>query len=147
MSIREKGQSKVIFVPDLNYSPGETLTWADVSVIHRVRHGIYQRRGRLISLLTDFGRINTCYPDYHGKNSDEIYYTGSGRRGNQRLDAANRALLAAIGSGHPVPLFTKLAPGKWRFEGEWTVTAANYIWDDKTDRMVWKFRLKRFCEK
>ena len=41
---------------------GTLFTWDEVSDVHRVRHGIYQRNGRLISLLTDFGRINPCYP-------------------------------------------------------------------------------------
>lgn len=144
MSNLKRGQTKVIYVPAMEFMPGDILTWAEVSSIHRVRRGIYYRNGCLISLLTDFGQINHCYPDYRGKNDDEIFYTGSGRRGDQRLDAANLALMAAITTGHAVPLFNKLAPGKWRFEGHWTVNAAGYIRDEAAGRMVWKFRLVRY---
>src|SRR6188768_3325419 len=96
---------------------GEIYSWAEVSAIHRIRNGVYQRRGRLISLLTDFGRINPCYPDVHGHDAETILYTGSGRHGDQKLDAANRALLDAAGSDIAVPLFNKLAPGRWEFLG------------------------------
>ena len=37
---------------------GDIFSWDDVGKIHKTRNGIYQRDGRLISLLTDFGRIN-----------------------------------------------------------------------------------------
>jgi hypothetical protein len=40
--------------------PGEVLTWAEVSRTHRIRSGVHQRGGRLVSLLTDFGRIDPC---------------------------------------------------------------------------------------
>jgi hypothetical protein len=36
----------------------EILSWAEVNLTHRIQNGVYQRGGRLISLLTDFGRIN-----------------------------------------------------------------------------------------
>ena len=102
---------------------GEVFTWTTVSEVHRVRNGIYQRNGRLISLLTDFGRINPCYPDLHGESLDTILYTGAGRRGDQKLEAANRALLDAVDSAHHVPLFNKLAAGRWEFQGFWKVIA------------------------
>lgn len=123
--------------------PGDGLTWGDVSEIHKIRNGIYQRNGRLISLLTDFGRINPCYPDRHGGSSDVIFYTGSGRRGDQKLDAANRALLDAADSGHAVPLFNKLGVGRWEFTGCWRVVEGKYIYDEVRERMVWKFKLQR----
>lgn len=122
---------------------GDVLSWDQVSEIHRVRNGIYQRNGRLISLLTDFGRINPCYPDFHGDSADIIHYTGSGRRGNQKLDAANRALLDAVDTEIAVPLFNKLAPGRWEFLGHWQITAGIYIFDESQSRMVWKFTLAR----
>jgi len=125
---------------------GQFLTWNEVSEIHRVRHGIYQRHGRLISLLTDFGRINPCYPDFHGDSNEVIYYTGNGRRGDQKLDPQNRALLDAVESKIAVPLFNKLAPGKWEFMGHWRVAAGAYIFDEVQDRMVWKFTLQRAIE-
>lgn len=112
-----------------------------MSKIHKIRNGIYQRRGRLISLLTDFGRINPCYPDVHGDSEHVIYYTGSGRRGDQKLDAPNRALLNAIESKVAVPLFNKLGVGRWEFTGFWRVTEGKYVFDDKRDRMVWRFTL------
>lgn len=124
-------------------STGEILTWDAVSDIHRVRHGIYQRNGRLISLLTDFGRINPCYPDAHGETTHTILYTGNGRRGDQKLDAQNRAMLDAVSSALSVPLFNKLAPGRWKFMGHWRVAEGKYIFDEKQDRMVWKFTLIR----
>jgi len=122
---------------------GELLSWNDVSDIHKIRNGIYQRDGRLISLLTDFGRINPCYPDFHGDTRDVIFYTGSGRRGNQKLDAANRALLDAIETKLSVPLFNKLAVGRWEFTGFWKVMEGKYVFDDDRERMVWRFKLKR----
>ena len=111
--------------------------------MHRVRNGIYHRNGRLISLLTDFGRINPCYPDFHGDTNDVIHYTGSGRRGDQKLDAANTALLDATRTRVEVPLFNKLAPGRWEFMGFWTVNGGQYIFDEKQNRMLWKFTLKK----
>lgn len=122
---------------------GEIITWSEVSQIHKIRNGISHRSGRLISLLTDFGRINPCYPDRHGDTRDTILYTGSGRRGDQRLDPANRALLAAIEQKTIVPLFNKLAVGRWEFTGFWHVTDARYIFDENQNRMVWKFTLER----
>ena len=122
---------------------GDVFTWSEVAAVHRVRSGIYHRNGRLVCLLTDFGRINPCYPDFHGESTDVIHYTGSGRRGDQKLDAANRALLDAINSGHSVPLFNKLAPGRWEFTGQWSVVDGRYIFDEKQNRMLWKFTLIR----
>jgi hypothetical protein len=124
-------------------TPGEVFTWSEVSDIHRVRNGIYHRNGKLISLLTDFGRINPCYPDFHGETTETIYYTGSGRRGDQKLDAANTALLDAIKTEHAVPLFNKLSPGRWEFMGFWRVLDSQYVFDENQNRMLWKFTLKR----
>lgn len=118
-------------------------SWAEVSAVHKIRSGVYQRSGRLVSLLTDFGRINPCYPDFHGDTNDTIFYTGAGRRGDQKLDAANRALLNAATSGIYVPLFNKLAPGRWQYLGEWSVAGGVYIFDEGQARMVWKFTLRR----
>jgi len=122
---------------------GSILSWDEVSEVHGVRHGIYQRGGVLISLLTDFGKINACYPDFHGATSDVIHYTGNGRRGDQKLDAFNRALLDAVETDLSVPLFNKLAPGKWQFLGFWRVAAGVYIFDESQSRMVWKFTLSK----
>lgn len=123
--------------------PGAIFTWSEVSRVHRVRNGIYQRNGQLISLLTDFGRINPCYPDFHGDSRNVIHYTGYGRRGDQKLDAANRALLDAAGKDVEVPLFNKLAPGRWEFMGFWRVLEGRYVFDEKQNRMLWKFTLDR----
>lgn len=123
---------------------GEILSWAQVQRTHRIRSGVYQHGGRLISLLTDFGRINACYPDRHADASgDTILYTGAGRRGDQHLTPANRALLAAIESSHCVPLFNKLAPGRWQHLGYWRVTDAAHRFDEPEDRMLWRFTLKK----
>lgn len=122
---------------------GDVFSWNEVSEIHRVRNGIYQRGGNLISLLTDFGKINLCYPDFHGETNDTIFYTGSGRRGDQKLDSFNQALFNAVESKHTVPLFNKLAVGKWQFRGFWRVCEGKYIFDEKQNRMVWKFRLEK----
>jgi hypothetical protein len=127
--------------------PGDVLPWSEVSRVHKIRNGIYQKNGRLISLLTDFGRINPCYPDFHGESRDTIYYTGSGRRGNQKLDAPNRALFNAIESGHTVPLFNKLTVGRWEFVGLVKVTAGEYVYDEARERMTWRFTLIRVDEK
>ena len=123
-------------------SVGKIISWSEVSKIHKTRNGIYQRNGRLISLLTDFGRINPCYPDTHGDTRDTILYTGNGRRGDQKLDLQNRALLDAAISQISVPLFNKLKPGHWRFIGFWRVKEGSYIFDEKQERMVWKFTLE-----
>lgn len=122
---------------------GRIFSWDEVSEIHRVRHGIYRRGGRLISLLTDFGKINACYPDTHGSSKETILYTGNGRRGDQKLDAFNRALLDAVETAIAVPLFNKLAPGKWQFLGHWQVLDGKYIFDETHQRMVWRFELCR----
>jgi hypothetical protein len=126
-----------------SFTPGDIYTWNEVSNVHRIRNGIYQKNGRLISLLTDFGRINPCYPDAHAGGPDAILYTGSGRHGDQKLDPANRALLAAVGTDTPVPLFNKLAVGRWEFTGWWKVADGRYIFDEKQNRMLWKFTLIR----
>ena len=126
-----------------NLRPGKILTWGEVSDMHRIRNGIYQRNGRLISLLTDFGRINPCYPDVHGSSTDTIYYTGSGRHGDQKLDAANRALFDAIETKRSVPLFNKLAVNRWEYTGLWRVTNGKYIFEDRQERMIWQFTLER----
>lgn len=131
------------FGATIDLAPGDILSWTQVSEIHKIRNGIYQRNGRLVSLLTDFGRINPCYPDFHGGSDDVIFYTGSGRRGDQKLDAANRALLDAIVSGHAVPLFNKLAVGRWEFVGHFQVVNSEYVYDESRERMVWRFKLQR----
>ena len=122
---------------------GENFSWNDVSEIHKTRHGIYQRNERIISLLTDFGRINPCYPDFHGKIAETIFYTGAGRRGDQKLNVYNRALLNAVERGDKAPLFNKLAVGCWEFLGFWQVIEGKYIFDETNDRMIWQFTLKR----
>jgi hypothetical protein len=121
----------------------EILSWAEVSRTHRVRNGVYQQGGRLISLLTDFGRINPCYPDRASEDEETIYYTGNGRRGDQYLNPGNRALLAAIESGQSVPLFNKLAVGRWQHMGFWRVTEGKQLFDEKENRMLWQFTLRR----
>ena len=126
-----------------NSAVGEIFSWTEVSEIHKIRNGIYQRSGRLISLLTDFGKINPCYPDVHGSSENTIFYTGAGRRGDQRLDSFNQAMFNAIKSQHAVPLFNKLAIGRWQFLGFWRVADGKYIFDETQDRMIWKFTLQR----
>ena len=125
---------------------GDIFSWSEVSEIHKTRHGIYQRNERLISLLTDFGRINQCYPDSHGDNRDTIFYTGAGRRGDQSLDVHNRALFNAIESKHAVPLFNKQSVGRWEFLGFWKVVEGKYIYDEMQKRMIWRFTLERKLE-
>ena len=122
---------------------GEVYPWTAVAKAHRIRNGIYQNKGRLISLLTDFGRINPCYPDVHGHDAATIIYTGSGRHGDQKLDPANRALLDAAGTDLAVPLFNKLSVGRWEFMGLWIVLSGQYVFDEKQNRMLWKFTLQR----
>ncbi len=124
-----------------NLKTNQILTWAEVSEIHRIRNGIYQRNGRLISLLTDFGRINPCYPDFHGATTETIFYTGAGRRGDQKLDSFNRAMFNAIETKHAVPLFNKQVVGRWEFLGFWRVEEGKYIYDETAKRMIWKFKL------
>jgi len=131
---------------DLAWTTGTILTWAEVNSVHKIRNGIYERNGRLISLLTDFGRINPCYPDTHGNTSETILYTGNGRRGDQKLDSQNQALLHAVQAGISVPLFNKLAPGCWEFMGMWNIVDGKYQYEDSQKRMVWRFTLER-CNK
>jgi hypothetical protein len=125
------------------FEVGKVYTWSEVATIHRSRNGIFQSRGRLVSLLTDFGRINPCYPDFHGNSNDVIHYTGSGRRGDQRIDAANRALIDAAGTSLSVPLFNKLGVNRWEYLGRFRVLDSAYVKDEDRERMVWKFRLDR----
>ena len=121
----------------------EILSWAEVNRTHRIRNGVYQRRGRLVSLLTDFGRINPCYPDRIAEDENTIYYTGNGRRGDQYLNPGNLALLAAIESGHAVPLFNKLSVGRWQHLGFWRVVEGHQLFDEQENRMLWQFTLQR----
>lgn len=123
--------------------PGILYTWDEIYQTHRSRNGIHHRNGRLLSLLTDFGRLNPCYPDFHGLTKSIIHYTGSGRRGDQKMDAANRALVDAISSCHAVPLFNKLGVNRWEYLGDWQVIAADYVFDESRTRMVWQFTLKQ----
>ena len=122
---------------------GTIFSWTEVSEIHKTRSGIYQRNEQIVSLLTDFGKINPCYPDFHGETQDTIFYTGAGRRGDQKLDIRNRALLNAVETKHSVPLFNKLKVGNWQFLGFWRVTEGKYIFDEAQKRMVWKFTLQK----
>jgi hypothetical protein len=122
---------------------GSEFSWAEVSTVHTTRNGICQRNGILTSLLTDFGRINPMYPDFHGETQNIIHYTGSGRRGDQKLDLANKAMIAAIETSIEVPLFNKLGVNRWEFLGFWHVMDAKYIYDETSERMVWKFMLNR----
>jgi len=121
----------------------QIYSWHEVNRIHRVRHGIYQQNGKVISLLTDFGRINPCYPDAHGNTKDTIFYTGAGRRGDQQLDSFNQAMFNAVESEHAVPLFNKLAVGRWEFLGFWKVVEGKYVYNEAQKRMIWKFTLER----
>lgn len=130
----------------LDSSSNEILSWAEVSRAHPIQSGVYQRKGLLISLLTDFGRINPCYPDRADSSGEEIYYTGEGRRGDQALTPGNRALLAAIESKRVVPLFNKLAVGRWQHTGFWRVCEARHVFDAKENRMLWLFTLRKARE-
>ena len=122
---------------------GSEFRWADVNSVHRSRNGIYQRNGKLISLLTDMGKINPCYPDFEGETPDTVFYTGSGRRGDQKLDAFNRSMVDATRTREPVPLFCKLAVNRWKFLGNWRVVDSEYVYDGSRKRNVWRFVLKR----
>lgn len=123
---------------------GGIYSWAQVFQMHRTRCGIYQKREKLISLLTDFGLINPCYPDkFSDKAQNQISYTGNGRRGDQPLNPPNRALLAAIETRQAVPLFNKLAVGRWQFTGFWRVASGEYVFDSRQNRMIWQFTLER----
>jgi hypothetical protein len=126
-----------------NARVGDVFTWNEISEIHRTRHGIYQKNGQVVSLLTDFGKLNPCYPDFHGDTSDTIFYTGAGRRGDQVLDSFNRAMFDAIETKHAVPLFNKLRVGQWQFLGFWQITEGKYIFDEARERMIWQFTLKK----
>ncbi|PYS81898.1 MAG: hypothetical protein DMF67_14980 [Acidobacteria bacterium] len=119
------------------------LTWAEVNRTHPIHNGVYQRGGRLVSLLTDFGRLNPCYPDEPAPDGETVCYTGEGRRGDQHLSPGNLALLAAIESGHAVPLFNKLGVGRWQHTGLWRVVHAEHRFDERERRMLWRFTLKR----
>lgn len=128
---------------DFAYRIGEIYSWAEVFKLHRTRCGIYQQNEKLISLLTDFGLINPCYPDkLNRENGNQILYTGNGRRGDQPLNPQNRALLAAIETKHAVPLFNKLAVGRWQLTGFWRIKSGEYIFDENQKRMIWQFTLE-----
>ncbi|HMT08088.1 MAG TPA: hypothetical protein PKA82_08795 [Pyrinomonadaceae bacterium] len=127
----------------MNFQIDKTYSWDEVSDVHRAQHGIYQKNGVLISLLTDFGKINPCFPDSYGETNDTIDYTGSGRRGDQKVDIRNRALLDAVEEGTAVPLFNKLGVDRWQFLGNWTVSEPRYVFDENQNRMLWKFTLTK----
>lgn len=141
---RSRADAEIETDAETKESADAILTWAEVQRTHRIRNGVYQRGGRLVSLLTDFGQINTCYPDARDAGDpDTINYTGAGRRGDQHLSPANRALLSAIETGHAVPLFNKLGTGRWRLTGHWRVVAARHEFDQGENRMLWRFTLRR----
>jgi hypothetical protein len=144
VSARAKGRpAEFKAQPSEPGADAHVLTWEEVSRTHRVRNGVHHRGGRLVSLLTDFGRINPCYPDVLSGDGETIAYTGEGRHGDQHLSPGNRALLAAVESGHAVPLFNKLGVGRWRLTGRWRVTSAEHRFDERERRMLWRFTLKR----
>ncbi len=122
---------------------GHVFPWSEISQIHRSRNGIYHLKGRLVSLLTDFGKINPPYQDRYRGDGNVISYTGAGRRGDQKPDRWNQSMLAAIESGQAVPLFCKLGVNRWQFLGFWRVTRGEYLFDEPQLRMLWKFRLER----
>jgi hypothetical protein len=129
-----------------HFERGEFYTWEQVNQLHRVWIGIYQKNGRVVSLLTDFGKINPCYPDKHGGSGETIIYTGNGRHGDQKLDPQNRALLNAAGSTTAFPLFNKHAANRWEYLGKWEVLSAKHEFDEKQERMLWRFVLRRVPE-
>lgn len=122
---------------------GTILKWSEVSKVHKSRNGIFQKNGTLISLLTDLGKINRCYPDAGSEDGRTLFYTGAGRRGNQKLDVHNKALIDAIRTRAEVPLFCKLAVNRWEYMGSWRVTDAEYVYEENNERMVWRFVLRR----
>jgi hypothetical protein len=124
---------------------GGIFSWKEINSVHKTYNGIYQRGGELISLLTDFGKINPCYPDFEGEDPDTIFYTGAGRRGDQKLDVKNQAMHNAIKTERIVPLFCKVAVNQWKFMGYWQVIDAEYIYEEKNERNVWSFVLNRIA--
>lgn len=122
---------------------GRIFSWNEVSKIHKTRNGIYQRKGKIISLLTDFGKINPCYPDFHGDSPETIFYTGAGRRGDQKLDIYNQAMLDAVKTRVAVPLFCKIKVNQWKFLGFWQVVDADFVFEEQNKRNVWSFVLKK----
>jgi hypothetical protein len=140
LAVNKISETKISVFDEL--AEGQIISWDEVSRIHKIRNGIYQRNGRLISLLTDFGRINPCYPDVHGNTTDTIFYTGNGRRGDQKLDPQNQALLDAVKTGISVPLFNKQKAGHWEFMGFWRIVDGRYVYDEEQRRMLWKFTLE-----
>lgn len=125
---------------------GEIITWSELSRLHKTRNGIFQTQGVLRSLLTDLGKISKCYPDVEADGGNILLYTGSGRRGDQKLDIRNRALQDAIRSGVAVPLFCKLAVNQWKYMGLWKVADCEYVFEDSNKRMIWRFVLKAIPE-
>ena len=122
---------------------GKIFSWQEVQKVHKIYNGIYQKGGKLISLLTDFGKINPCYPDFTGEDADTIFYTGAGRRGDQKMCVRNQAMHNAIKSGDAVPLFLKKDVSRWEFMGYWQVIDAEYVYEEKNERNVWSFVLKK----
>lgn len=142
--IKNKLEKKTDFMKLLTDKDiGEIYSWNEVNKIHKTRNGIYQKNGKLRSLLTDFGRINPCYPDFEGETAETIFYTGAGRRGDQKLDVYNRALHDAIPTQITVPLFCKIKVNQWEFMGHWQVIDAEYVFEQNSQRNIWSFVLKR----
>lgn len=122
------------------------MSWVEVKLQHPTRLGIYHRDGRLLSLLTDLGTYNACYPDALDPAGATMSYTGEGRRGDQGLTPGNRALMDATKTAHSVPVFLKLAVGRWRHTGFWRVTEAAHRYDEEQRRMLWLFTLRRVSD-
>ncbi len=126
----------------LDYGETTIFTWSEVQKVHRSRNGVYQKNGVLQSLLTDLGKISKCYPDVEIDDGNTLIYTGSGRRGDQKPDVYNRALLDAVHSRIKVPLFCKLEVNRWKYMGLWRVADSEYAYDSDNERMVWRFVLR-----
>lgn len=59
------------------------------------------------------------------------------------MDVFNRAMHDAIRDRIVVPLFCKLGVNRWEFMGFWRVVEADFIFEEKHQRHVWNFTLRR----
>ena len=111
--------------------------------------GSLRSKVRHVVLITAFNKtpedlIRNPYQDR--KANKRLFYTGEGRRGNQRMKRGNLVLKQQIKKKHPIYVFEKKSPGKYIYLGRYNVLSVQTeIQKDShgEERKVFLFELHR----
>lgn len=109
--------------------------------MHRTRIGIYQRQEGSCRCSRTLGGSIRAIPIRMGTRTIPSFIQAMA--GGATKNSMRRTAARCDRKGVSVPLFNKLAPGKWQFMGHWQVMDGDYATDEEQDRMVWKFTLQR----